>query len=464
MKFLRRLDVKLTLLMLLIVLVAAGVQSVVSILFIIRVINEYSMQALEGEWDSLNHMLAEAGCERADCIPAVLGGLALFDEASPAFFTDTRGRVVLKLPPDAAVDAGPRLRPTETMGALYVARGPEGQDLAFVRGELRSARGLLGYIYIFQSPVEGAGGFFDFLGLYRPVVLRSVIVSLAVAAVLAAALVGLLTRRLRRLTDAVAAYDPKKGLGNLRFRGGDEITTLATRFQEMDARIASLIGELERAAQARRQLIAGIGHDLRSPVTSIGVGLELLEGTGADRRLVDSLREDVDFLGRLIDDLFEIIQIRDRPGGPERKPELVGEILERAARSLYAVAEARGVALEVDAEGLPETMEINGRLLFRLFDNLLRNAILHGPPGSTVRLSARREDDRAVFDVTDEGPGIAGDPETIFERYVSRRVGGVGLGLALAREIAQSHGGDIEAADREGGGARFTVSMPIGGE
>jgi signal transduction histidine kinase len=461
MKFLRRLDVRLTGLALVVFLVAALVQSVVSILFIIHTYNEYSLQEMRSQWRRVSEGLTRRGCRDTSCIAEAARDFSFFDEANPAFLTDPEGRVLLKLPSWAGVDVGTVLRPRETMGDLYIARSTSGAELAFVRGDLTSGGDLLGHVYVYQYPVEEARGYFGFVPLYGPLVVRGVIVSLVVAVVLAAALFTFLTRRLRRLTDAVAAYRPEAGLPDLAFPGGDEIAVLAARFKEMAARIGTLIAELRHAEEARKQLIAGISHDLRSPVTSIGVGLELLDGTGADGKVLGSLREDVEFLGRLIEDLFEIVQIKDRPGGPERAPELVREILERAGRALYPSASARGVAVEVVPGDLPETMEINGRLIYRLLDNLLRNAIAHAPSGSTVRLAGRVEDGRAMFEVTDQGPGLDRDAEAIFARYVSRRKGGVGLGLALAREIALAHGGTIAAANRPEGGARFSVRIPL---
>ena len=461
MRFFRRLDVRLTVLALGVVLVAAVVQSVVSILFIVRTYNEYSLQDMRRQWARVNQVLARAGCRQAACVADAARDFSFFSEENPAFLTDTAGRVLLKLPSWAPVDVGPAIQPRATMGDLYIGRAAGGGEVAFVRGNLANGGEILGYVYVYQYPLEEANSAFGFVRLYAPLVVRGVIVSAAVAALMAATLFTLLTRRLRRLTEAVTNYRPEAGLPDLSFRGKDEIATLAARFREMAARIGSLIAELRRADESRQQLIAGISHDLRSPVTSIGVGLELLDGTGADQTLVDSLREDVEFLGRLIEDLFEIVQLKDRPGGPERAPELVGEILERAGRSIYPVASARGVALEVSPGDLPETMEVNGRLLFRLLDNLLRNAIAHAPPGSTVRLAGRVEDGRALFEVTDQGPGLDRDAEAIFARYVSRRKGGVGLGLALAREIALAHGGTIAATNRPEGGARFSVRIPI---
>jgi signal transduction histidine kinase len=258
-----------------------------------------------------------------------------------------------------------------------------------------------------------------------------------------------ITRRLRQLQDGVEQL----GAGDLSARvevcGRDEVARLAEAFNMAAERIEGLV-------ERQRRVLASASHELRSPLARIRMTLGLLESDDAERQeFVDGAIRDTSELDELIGHL--LLTARLEATGPLVGP-LPVELLELAR------AEAERTGAEVLGE--PVTVAGDPTMLGLMLRNLLENARRYGGEAAARVVVARRQD-VVELAVEDEGPGIREpERERIFEpfyRPAGHREGahgGVGLGLALAREIARHHGGDVVYRPREGGGSRFVVTLP----
>ena len=268
-----------------------------------------------------------------------------------------------------------------------------------------------------------------------------------------------ITRPLEQLTRAAEAF----GKGDLLARTGidrtDEVGQLARTFDEMAARI-------ETARRAERELLANVSHELRTPLARIQVALELLDARDdASKRRVAGIREEVDELNRLIGDVLTTSKL-ELSALPLQKRELaLGEIFEKVRARAQQLDPERRIDLDVDPA---LTLPADETLLSRVLDNLVDNARKYDPSGKPVRLEARRDGDFVSVAVQDGGPGIPPeDLGSIFEPFfrghnARSQVSGFGLGLALARRVAEAHGGTIGAANVPGGGARLELRLPAG--
>jgi two-component system, OmpR family, sensor histidine kinase KdpD len=232
-----------------------------------------------------------------------------------------------------------------------------------------------------------------------------------------------------------------------------------------EARRAAL--EVEREA-LRSQLLSSVSHDLRTPLSTItGAATALRGDSGLDeatrRELVESIVDEAERLERLVGNLLDMTRLEGGAVVPKREwvpaDEVVGSALTRLERQLGG----RKVRTEIEPD-LP-LLSVDPVLLEQSIANLLENAIKHTPVGSELTVAARRVGEAVLLEVADRGPGLPpGDEERIFERFhrgAAAGSGGAGLGLPIARAIARVHGGQLVAANREGGGAVFRMTLPV---
>jgi two-component system sensor histidine kinase SenX3 len=231
------------------------------------------------------------------------------------------------------------------------------------------------------------------------------------------------------------------------------------------------VSELHRVESVRRDFVANVSHELKTPIGA----LELLADTlvaetdpAVTRRLAERLVKEADRLGRIVDDLLDLslIEIQE---SPIREPVPARVILEEALDRMQPAAAAAGMGLRHDDEAGDATVACDRRQLVSALTNLLDNAVKYSERGSTVEVNARADDRRVEFEVRDHGIGIPrGDLERIFERFYrvdqarSRDTGGTGLGLAIVRHVAQAHGGEVTVSSVEGQGSTFRLSIPRG--
>ncbi len=262
-----------------------------------------------------------------------------------------------------------------------------------------------------------------------------------------------------------------------------DMTSLAIEFAGRPARlILARDFTAERRAEAERErlqeslrrsetmsamgsLVAGVAHEVRNPLFGISATVDALESEMEGREefteYANLLRSQVARLAQLMHDLLEYGKppvLRPAPLHPR-------EVLRRAARSCAALALERDVALAEDVSPEIPRVEGDASRIEQVFQNLIANAIQHSPPGSSVRVVARvapGPDGPVEISVLDEGKGLAAaDIPRLFEPFFSRRKGGTGLGLSLVQRIVEAHGGRVVAVNRAGGGASFTVSLPV---
>ena len=224
----------------------------------------------------------------------------------------------------------------------------------------------------------------------------------------------------------------------------------------------------ERAARAREAMMGIVSHDLRGPLSAIGVALDGLRDAGLDDktrdRYLNAVQRSVARADRLIRDLLFAHQIEVGKVQVEPRSIAIKALLEQVARDHELVANQDGVTLVVAVGDDVDRVWADRDRLGQAFGNLVENAFRHGRGSATIELGARRDDAGAVLlTVRDHGPGIADDvlPQ-VFDRYAQGRTrrGGAGLGLAIVRGIAQAHGGDATVANHPEGGAVFTIELP----
>lgn len=403
------------------------------------------------------------------------------------YLTDSTGNILSYSAPAGKVkakrvDTGPirRFIAGEQLPVLGMdPRNPERRKI-FSAAPVTEGGDLRGYLYVIA-----AGEQYDTIAsmLQGSYVLK-VSLWMAAAGLVFALLAGLvifalLTRRLRWLTDAVERFrrngfrqpadmvPPRPG-------NGDEIDRLAVSFEDMARQITAQMEHLEDTDRLRRELVANVSHDLRTPLASLQGYLETLllkkDSLSAreQREYVEIAAKHSQRLGQLVSELFELARLDSTDATPEREPFSLAELIQDVLQKYELRARDAGVQLDVRLDARVPFVYANIGLIERVLENLLDNALHHTPKGGSVNLVLVPGKDTVMVRLSDTGSGIAEqDLPHIFDRfYRARRPGarntdGAGLGLAIARRILELHGGRIEAASERRAGTTFTFELPF---
>jgi two-component system phosphate regulon sensor histidine kinase PhoR len=234
-----------------------------------------------------------------------------------------------------------------------------------------------------------------------------------------------------------------------------------------------VIRDLTRTRQlegVRRDFVANVSHELKTPLTSMRGFAEALADTGLQpqmaREFAGRILANADRMQRLVDDLLDLSRIESGAWHPELEELRVEPLVADAWTSLHPTPETRGVRLTMD---VPEdvTVVADRDALFQVLSNLLDNAVRYSPDGSTIRLRVRTSDDGTRFEVTDDGSGIpSAQLERVFERFYrvdaarSREAGGTGLGLSIVKHLIAAHGGRVGIDSVLGQGTTAWFTLP----
>jgi signal transduction histidine kinase len=268
----------------------------------------------------------------------------------------------------------------------------------------------------------------------------------------------------------IAAGDLDVALPSSRVR---EVAEVNTAFAAMSDALRTSLQQQATMEQERRLFIAAIVHDLRTPLFSLRGYLEgfakgLADTPEKQARYVAVAQDKTAALERLVSDLFDFTRLDYLDLAPRREPLDLSALLRRLVEAARPRAEAKELAVLVDASTQPCPIDGDPHLLTRAIENLLDNAFRHTPNGGRVVASCAADPDGVRFSVADSGPGIPPhDLPHLFtplfrgETSRNRRTGGAGLGLTVARRILLAHGGDLTAANRPEGGAIFVGTVPL---
>ncbi|MGQ9546312.1 MAG: sensor histidine kinase [Dehalococcoidia bacterium] len=323
----------------------------------------------------------------------------------------------------------------------------------------------IGWVYISPNPAAEL-----YVAPFRRLsasVNRSLVLGSALAIAIALLLTFILSRRISLPIGVLAHAAKRLGRGDLSQRvpvqGQGEVGMLAQAFNSMAA-------DLERAEQLRRNLVADVAHELRTPLSNIRGYLEAIRDRvmKPNTTTIQSLNEEVTLLSRLVDELQELSLAEAGELKLAYQAEDVAELLKQVVTSWHPKAAPKEVLLSLDVpEDLP-LVNIDRARVNEVLHNLLENAVIHTGKGGSINVAASKQDHWVEVSVSDTGEGIpAEDLPNIFERFYrvdksrARATGGSGLGLTIAKRLVEAHGGKITVQSELGRGSCFSFTLPI---
>ncbi len=290
------------------------------------------------------------------------------------------------------------------------------------------------------------------------------IATIPVGVLIAIGVTFLIARPIQQLDQAIRRLGAGQFAGDITVKGPEDLEYLGKRLDWLRQRL----GELE---QQQRLFLRHVSHELKTPLTSLREGSELL-ADGATGQLTEQQREIARILRQksmqlqgMIEELLDYQRAQESVARLEFAPVRLDAVVRRVVEDHRLAAGRRGIRAQLHLE--PIMLRGDGEKLRVVVDNLVSNAVKYSPDGGTITLALRREHEDVVLDVSDTGPGIpAEDHGRIFDWFFRGehghhgRVQGSGLGLAIAKEFVAAHSGRIEVVNDEGAGGHFRVSLP----
>lgn len=318
------------------------------------------------------------------------------------------------------------------------------------------------------------------LSRLRGVLYPGALVALALAGLAGWLLVWRALRPLEHLATTAAAIaasrdhtrrlEPRGPRMHPRMHPRDEISRLSHTIDEMLQALDEAYQQVQEVSELRRQFLADVSHELRTPLTIMLSSLDLIDKVGAtdpefQAATLAGMRVEVERMARMVTQLL-ILARSDAGATVAHEPLLLGDVVAEACRQVRAAGSSTTVRCEGVGGMNGAAVRGSPDYLIQLFLILLDNAVKYTPAGGTVTVSATVHKQTVAVSVTDTGIGIAAaDLPHIFDRFYraanARTRSGMGLGLAIARRVAEQHSGRIDVESALGRGSRFTVSLPL---
>jgi signal transduction histidine kinase len=363
----------------------------------------------------------------------------------------------------------------------YPLKGEDPRDLTgkkvFSAAEISNKDGLQGYMYI----VLGSEQYDDVVQMLGNSYIFDSSLQVLLVAIIAALLGGLIifglqTRRLRLLAGVMRNYADKKSTEGLmaRFpdkgRRNDEIDELGVQFNVMAEKIDEQIHALKRTDSMRREMVANISHDLRTPLTTMRGYLETLLlkndelSPGEKKQYLETALNHSQHLGKLVEQLFELARLDSCESVVYSEPFSMGELVQDVTQSYKLRAQQKSIQLDISLN--PDAPLIYGdiAMMQRVLENLLENGLRHTPEGGRISISVDIDSGNVVVRVADTGCGIPEeDVPKIFERFyqqdINRTGSSAGLGLAIVKRILELHGSAIKVRSEIDIGTTFSFNL-----
>lgn len=369
-------------------------------------------------------------------------------------------------------------------GIVYPLTGDDprnpGRKKVFTVARIPEQGGLQGYLYIIL-----VGETFDsIVQKLKSSYIRQLGVWWIAASLLFTLLTGLLlfaylTRRLKRLVSAMDTFDMEQTVARLQTtlgrdrQPGDEIDRLSSTFKQLVERIQIQMRNLKKADTSRRQLVANVSHDLRTPLATLQGYIETLllkdkSLTAADRKHhLDIALRHCERLSQLVDELFELAKLDSHETEVRGEPFNIGELAHDVVQKFELSAKERHISIQIELDPSIPFVLADIAMIERVIENLIENAMRHTPPGGAIRLTFGTQNSDVSVRISDTGCGIPDeDLPFIFDRFYQRKkapkdkAGYSGLGLAITKRILELHNRNIRVKSSPQKGTQFSFLLP----
>ncbi len=407
----------------------------------------------------------------------------LFNPSIEVYVLDTAGTVLSHCPTNKGVcRMSVAIQPVKKFVAEKKPGFVMGDDpktvtgtKTFSAGEIRDDGRVIGYLYVILGSEEYDNNFKMLAGSYfLSIGTRAMTITLIAAALIGLVALLFITRNLRSIITTVREFQQGNFQARIRSTSSGELTELATSFNEMADTIVRNIDEIKTMDNLRRELVANVSHDLRTPLATIHGYIETLlikaETLTAEERgkYLKTVLSSTDRLRMLVDELFELSKLEAQQTRPNPEPFSISELVQDISQKYLLIAEKKGIRFVCSIPRDLPLIVADIALIDRVIQNLADNAVKFTPSGGTVTIELRSQPDSVEVSIADTGAGIAEeDIPLIFDRYNKGsqknmfQNDGAGLGLAIVKKILEVHNISISVRSRKNEGTVFSFALPL---
>jgi signal transduction histidine kinase len=407
----------------------------------------------------------------------------IFNPSIEIYVVDTTGKIISHCPVNRkiqcdTVDLFPVQQFLRKPGAEFI----EGDDPKSIGGkktfsaaEIVDGEKRIGYLYVILGSEEFDNNIHMLIGSYiLRIGTRTMIITL-----IASALIGLfallyITKNLRVIIRTVREFQSGNHSARIALNSKGELNDLARSFNEMAETIVYNLNELQKMDTLRRELVANVSHDLRTPLATIQGYIETLimktESLSEKERekYLKTVLSSTERLRKLVEELFELSKLEAKQTVPKPEPFSLSELVQDIAQKYLIIAEEKGVDLQCAYRPHMPLVVADLALIDRVIQNIIDNAIKFTPSGGTITLELTHTEKHIAVSIKDTGAGIASeDIPHIFDRYNKGsqknmfQNDGAGLGLAIVKKILDVHSIEIQVSSVINEGTTFTFQLPI---
>ena len=423
------------------------------------------------------------GKANEEILKNVFHDVMIINPSIEVYLLDTEGKILTFYAPDKKIklDHIPLKYVNEfikTGGEEFVLgvdpKNPDAEKV-FSAAPVYDKGKLMGYIYVILASEEYESNMHFLFGSYiLRLGLRSMGITLAAAVIITLIALWFIMANIKRILVVVRDFKNGNLSARIKKKRNDELGEFADSFNEMADTIVRNMEDIKTMDNLRRELVANVSHDLRTPLATIQGYLEtiLIKADSLSeeekKNYLQTILKSTERLKKLVDELFELSKLEAREEKPKPESFSLAELAQDVQQKNLIFAETKKIELKTNfSYDLPIAYADIG-MMERVIQNLLENAIKFTPEGGKIELKLKQDDENIIVSVQDSGEGIKpAELPYIFDRYNrGKRIGlksneGLGLGLAIVKKILEVHNIEIKVESEEGKGTTFSFKVPI---
>ncbi len=485
LKIFNRLKWKIAVTFLFILIVLSSVYLYISV-FTAEMYFQETIQKLNSE--VAKHIAEETQCfvdgkPNKKVLDNVFHNVMIINPSIEVYLLDPEGRILTYFAPDKkiklkSVPLAPIKQFIENKGSIFVLGADpknKGKEKAFSASAVYENGVFRGYIYVILEGEEYENATQLVFGSYiLRLGLRSMIITLLAAAIITILSLRFITRNLNEMVKVIREFKNGNLEARIKIKSNDELGEFAQSFNEMADTIVQNIQDIKTMDNLRRELVANVSHDLRTPLASIQGYVETLTIKAGSlteeekEKFMNIILNSTESLKKLVEELFELSKLEAREYVPNPEPFSIAELIHDIQQKNQILAESKNIKLGLSFEGNLPLVYADISLMEKVLQNLLDNAIKFTNENGEITFNLTRKDKCVQVTIRDSGRGIPSDEiSTIFDRFnqgqrvQTKENKGIGLGLAIVKKILEVHNLDITVESEIGKGTSFSFKVPV---